>query len=475
MLVPGTQEEPYIVKLLDLGIVHAMGGAGLTHDLQPGTVEFMAPELLSGRGKPSVASDVFSLGKVLYFGLTGTRPEFGYEPTPPSKVVEGLSEDVDGPIISCFGRPENRPSSAGELAQALIRVADRQRHADEAARRQAEEEQLRRERAEAERQRVAEEAQRRERELAEQQRRAEQARAQPVAKDSIREPSPPPRSRAWIAVTGASMALIVLALCGGVASWQLGWFAADPIPAPELPRLGKLILDIEPPEASDAAVLLDGEPIEVPYDQLGPDREYQLRVSKEGFEPYEEIFQVAAGEALRLRATLVAVVAEAEISTPPPEEATPEPPPVETPPAIVFRSTPRGAQVVIEGEVVGTTPYRLRTGEPGTTVFATLKLEGHHDEFVSMTFPETGTVYSSRYEMQVPHAVGRAWLRINATPWADVYVDGEHVGQTPISSLEVEPGTYTVRLVCPPLEAEQTKTVTVGFGDTKEVWADLEE
>jgi len=278
MLVPGTQEEPYIVKLLDLGIVHAMGGAGLTHDLQPGTVEFMAPELLSGRGKPTPASDVFSLGKVLYFALTGARPEFGYEPTPPSKLVEGLSEDVDGPVISCFGRPENRPASAGALAQALIRAADRQRQTAEAARRKAEEEQLRREREEADRQREAVETQRREHELAEQQRQSEQARAQRATTVPTPEPSPPQRSRAWIAATGAPMALLVLALCGGVASWQLGWFAADPVPTHEPPFIGddfgSLDLDIQPADASGAAILLDGEPIDVPYRQLVPDHDY---------------------------------------------------------------------------------------------------------------------------------------------------------------------------------------------------------
>ena len=144
MLAPAG--DGFEVKLLDLGIVHAMGGTGLTRDLQPGTVEYMAPELLSGRGDPSVAADVYSLGKLLYFALTGERPEFGYEPAPPSSLVDGLPPELDGPLLACFGRPAERPASAGELAATLAGVAeeynkgrevDRLRASEDAAKRRA--------------------------------------------------------------------------------------------------------------------------------------------------------------------------------------------------------------------------------------------------------------------------------------------------------------------------------------------------
>ena len=306
----------------------------------------------------------------------------------------------------------------------------------------------------------------------------------PVVKleEPLPEPPPPKRSKAWVAIAGVLMALLVLVIGGGVAAWQLGWIPSGTIPTHETSTHGTLALDIQPPEAGGAAILLDDRPIQVPYGELEPDREYRLKVELEGYEPYEESVKAGAGETLRLRAKLVAIVAESETPTPPPESptpppesVTPKPPPEDNPPAIVFRSTPRGAQVVISGNTVGTTPYRLDTGTAGRTVRATLKLEGYEDRSVSEVFPKNGTAYSRATLTKLPEQAEPAFLRINATPWADVYVDGKKVGQTPIGSLEVTPGTHTVKLVCPPLGTEETKTVTVGAGEAKPVSADLEE
>ena len=306
----------------------------------------------------------------------------------------------------------------------------------------------------------------------------------PVVKleEPLPEPPPPKRSKAWVAIAGVLMVLLVLVIGGGVAAWQLGWIPSGTIPTIDAPTHGTLALDIQPPEASGAAILLDDQPIQVPYGELEPEREYRLKVALEGYEPYEESVRAGAGETLRLRAKLVAIVAEPETPTPPPESptpppesVTPTPPPDDTPPAVVFRSTPRGAQVVISGNTVGTTPYRLDTGTPGRTVRATLKLDGYEDKAVSEVFPRNGTAYARATLTKLPEKAEPAFLRINATPWADVYVDGKKVGQTPIGSLEVTPGTHTVKLVCPPLGTEETKTVTVGAGETKPVSADLEE
>jgi len=149
--------------------------------------------------------------------------------------------------------------------------------------------------------------------------------------------------------------------------------------------------------------------------------------------------------------------------------------PVEQAPAIVFRSTPSGATVVIGGQNVGRTTLRYEGGTAGQDVTATLSRDGYQDTTVSGVFPSSGSITLRGTLAANPVEQEPAYLTINATPWADVYVDGAAVGQTPIGSLEVEPGTHTVRLVCPPLEAEQTKTVTVGPGERKPVSADLEE
>ncbi len=159
IMILGPPDDPaaWQVKLLDFGIVRVGDGSGNTGQVQPGTAEYMAPELLSGRGKPSRASDLFSLGKVLYRALTGELLEFLSEIDPPSALVEGLPDTLDPPLVSCFGHPARRPKTASALAAAISDAADVVRKREEAERRAAEEEARRKAEEEA-RQQAEEEA-----------------------------------------------------------------------------------------------------------------------------------------------------------------------------------------------------------------------------------------------------------------------------------------------------------------------------
>jgi hypothetical protein len=51
-------------------------------------------------------------------------------------------------------------------------------------------------------------------------------------------------------------------------------------------------------------------------------------------------------------------------------------------------------------------------------------------------------------------------LRLLVKPWADVYVDGRHAGQTPLGALRVPPGNHTILLRHPEL-GEKTAVVEV--------------
>jgi len=273
---------------------------------------------------------------------------------------------------------------------------------------------------------------------------------------------------------------VALVLAGGTAAALLLpplLRTPDPVDEPTTQAaVGTLLLEILPVEANDALVTLGGDPIDLPFHGLEPGIEYHLRVEKEGYVPYEETFSVEAGERYRLKAPLEPFagepVTDAEPATP--DDATPAPP-VERPPAIVFVSTPSRATVIIGGQALGRTPYRYEGGTPGETVSARFELEGHEDAGVRGTFPAEGSITLRGTLNEIAPPSEPAYLTINATPWADVYVDGAAVGQTPIGNLEVEPGTHTVRLVCPPLEAEVTKTVTLSAGERMPVSADLEE
>jgi len=118
MLVP-RDDGGFTVKLLDFGIVHVEGG-DLTGVAQPGTMSYMAPELINGTREASPASDLFALGKLVYLALTDTPAKFGPESDPPSSLVAGLPSSVDEPVLSCLAaRPDRRSQTAGLLAEAI--------------------------------------------------------------------------------------------------------------------------------------------------------------------------------------------------------------------------------------------------------------------------------------------------------------------------------------------------------------------
>ena len=59
-------------------------------------------------------------------------------------------------------------------------------------------------------------------------------------------------------------------------------------------------------------------------------------------------------------------------------------------------------------------------------------------------------------------------LMVGPEPWSDVYVDGVHVGTTPFGGVELEPGTYTVRLSNPDFEND-VHTVEITAGETSAI------
>lgn len=142
------------VKVLDFGLVKLKetedGATQMTRDGSiSGTPAFMAPEMVLGRGKLDGRADIYSLGCVAYYLLTGqlvfdeptgmaaALAHVQQEPVPPSRRTElTIPASLDRIVMQCLDKdPEKRPESAWELARRLEGSADVPRFCRDAAER----------------------------------------------------------------------------------------------------------------------------------------------------------------------------------------------------------------------------------------------------------------------------------------------------------------------------------------------------
>ena len=127
---------PDTVKLLDFGLVRSAGVAGdakLTHEGAVfGTPAYLSPEQAGGQDDLDARSDVYSLGALAYFLLTG-RPPFAdrpplkmlaahlYEPPEPlSRHRADVPADLEAVVLRCLAKdPAERFQTVAELNAVL--------------------------------------------------------------------------------------------------------------------------------------------------------------------------------------------------------------------------------------------------------------------------------------------------------------------------------------------------------------------
>ncbi len=129
-----------VVKVLDFGLVKAVNRSrtdGLSTQAVVGTPHFMSPEAIEKPEAVDGRSDIYSLGAVGYWLLTGKTlfqadnvdallaQQVKQQPAPPAaRLASPCSADLGELIMRCLSkRPEQRPPDAEALGQALAHCA----------------------------------------------------------------------------------------------------------------------------------------------------------------------------------------------------------------------------------------------------------------------------------------------------------------------------------------------------------------
>jgi serine/threonine-protein kinase len=129
-----------VIKVLDFGLVRELSpDARLTSsnlNVIVGTPLYLSPEAILSGSRVDARADLYGLGAVAYFMLTGAPPFSGANmveicghhlhtpPVPPSQRA-AVPEDLERVVLACLSKkPEDRPASAAELLAALSRCQD---------------------------------------------------------------------------------------------------------------------------------------------------------------------------------------------------------------------------------------------------------------------------------------------------------------------------------------------------------------
>ena len=207
------------------------------------------------------------------------------------------------------------------------------------------------------------------------------------------------------------------------------------------PKPARLTVYSDPPGAE---VYVNGDLLgktPVRDHELAPGR-YNIIVLKEGYEPYERNVTLNPDQDYSINAKLEYTMSR-----------------------LVVKSEPEGASVFVNGELIGKTPTE-KILEPGTYE-VTVSLEGYETYETDITL-EKGEVRELSLTLD---AIGYLNIKSNP-PGADVYLNGEHIGRTPIENYKVRAGEYRITLEKDGYLKYET-AVPIGPGDVEQITTEL--
>jgi serine/threonine-protein kinase len=132
-----------VAKLLDFGLARRLDPAHDTLELTQegaiaGTPQYMSPEQAAGGGALDARSDLYSLGSVAYFLLTGQPPfvratavqtlaaHLGEPVVPPSRLAAGLPSDLEAVVLRCLEKDAARRFPDAQALERALAACNRE-------------------------------------------------------------------------------------------------------------------------------------------------------------------------------------------------------------------------------------------------------------------------------------------------------------------------------------------------------------
>ncbi|MBX3274322.1 MAG: PEGA domain-containing protein [Sandaracinaceae bacterium] len=209
-----------------------------------------------------------------------------------------------------------------------------------------------------------------------------------------------------------------------------------------LRALGVIEVSAGNANAQGASVSVDGRtvggtlgPVPIRVTDLQPGR-HQVRVTREGFNDFEQWVEVGGGQVVRIAAVL--------------ERAAPDT-------GSILVSGPPGAPVFLDGTPRGQTPTVIEGVPPGPH---SVDIRPPGQEAYSTTVT---VIAGQRATVAMPSAQGGSLRVIASAPGAIISVDGEALGPSPATATNLAPGEHIVEARAEGYQpARQTVTVTAG-------------
>lgn len=292
-----------------------------------------------------------------------------------------------------------------------------------------------------------------------------------------------------VGVGAVGLLLVGIALIFAISRDSTPEATPTPVATPAEPT-GSLALTITPA----AKVYLDGQLVgegaAVELAEVKSGTAHVLRVEAEGYQPFEDK-NVMVGEGVRLSRPITLEALPASRNERSSRDDKKQDPSAKTTVAS-FSSNPSGADVVINGRVVGKTPLQW-SAQAGSSYTVEYRLSGYDNTQFSASIPEDGRAATFSRTLRsassgssgstsgssnsgtssgggsaaAPKEDGKILVTVR-NGWGTVYIDGQKVGDAP-KTFTVSAGKHTVRVVNEQTGLNETRTVDVSGGETERV------